>query len=146
MDNKVIDFSLPTMDEATANLMEWGKAIQYIGFSTYETTEALRHISNLLIHADQEESEITITKDKLYDLECKIDSQDTVLSSYIDTAEIKIDELRPVLDKKTETPNQKGDLEIFSQIEQNPFLSSFINLDSEEFLNQQPIWDFTIDF
>ena len=138
---EVMNFSLPTMDEATANLMEWGKAIQDIGFSAYEATEALKHISNLLSRADWGESEITAIKDKLCDLEYKIDSQDAALSNRIDVTEIEIDELRSALDAKTETPNQKGDLEIFSQIEQNPFLQDFVDLDSE-----RPFWDFTVDF
>lgn len=138
---EVMNFPLPTMDEATANLMEWGKAICDMGFSAYEAAEALRNISNLLSRADWGEGEITAIKDKLCDLEYKIDSQDSVLSNRIDVAEIEIDELRSALDAKTETPNQKGDLEIFSQIEQNPFLQDFVDLDSE-----RPFWDFTVDF
>lgn len=138
---EVMNFPLLTMDEATANLMEWGKAIYDMGFSAYEAAEALRNISNLLSRADWGEGEITAIKDKLCDLECKIDSQDSVLSNRIDVAEIEIDELRSALDAKTEIPNQKVDLEIFSQIEQNPFLPGFVDLDSE-----RPLWDFTVDF
>ena len=47
---------------------------------------------------------------------------------------------------KTENPNQKGDLEIFSQIEVNPFLPGFVDLDSEEYIHQRPSWEFTVDF
>jgi hypothetical protein len=50
------------------------------------------------------------------------------------------------LDAKTENPNQKGDLENFSQIEANPFLPGFVDLDSEEYIQQRPLWDFTVDF
>jgi hypothetical protein len=50
------------------------------------------------------------------------------------------------MDAKTENPNQKGDLENFSQIEVNPFLPGFVDLDSEEYKQQRPVWDFTVDF
>ena len=54
--------------------------------------------------------------------------------------------IRSVLDEKPENPKQKDDLEIFNQIEQNPFLPGFIDLDSEDFKQQRPLWDFTVDF
>lgn len=53
---------------------------------------------------------------------------------------------RPGLDALTEKSNQKTDLEIFSQIEQNPFLPCFVDFDSEYFIQQQTFWDFVIDF
>jgi hypothetical protein len=51
-----------------------------------------------------------------------------------------------VPDATTENPNQKGDLEILSQIETNPFFPGFVDLDSPEYLQQWPSWDFTVDF
>ena len=56
------------------------------------------------------------------------------------------DILRPGLDALIEKSNQKIDLEIFSQIEQNPFLPCFVDFDSEYFIQQQTSWDFVIDF
>lgn len=61
-------------------------------------------------------------------------------------AKEELSDLRSALDAKTENPNQKGDLENFSQIEVNPFLPGFVDLDSEDFLQQRPLWDFTVDF
>ena len=54
--------------------------------------------------------------------------------------------IRPVPDATTENPNQKGDLEILSQIETNPFFPGFVDLDSPEYLQHWPSWDFTVDF
>ena len=47
--------------------------------------------------------------------------------------------IRSALNTKTENPNQKDDLENFSQIEVNPFLPGFVDLDSEEYIHQRPI-------
>lgn len=105
MDNEVMDFSLPTIDEATANLMEWGKAMQDSSFFAYKAAEALKHMFNLLSRVNWAAEEITDIKDKLCDLEYKIDSQDTVLSNRIDIDEIKIGQIRSALDAKTENPN-----------------------------------------
>lgn len=68
------------------------------------------------------------------------------LLAHIEVLEEEVSDIRPVLDEKTENPKQKDDLEIFSQIEVNPFLPGFVDLDSEEYIHQRPVWDFTIDF
>ena len=91
-------------------------------------------------------TEITAIKDDLADLRYDIESANAGLQCQIDVVNMEIDELRPVTGAKTENPNQKGDLEISNRIEVNPFLSSFIDLDSEEYLQQRPLWDFTVDF
>ena len=103
-------------------------------------------------------------QEEIESLRCDIASTNTTLSSSFDELKCRVDILeqqfsdlyatiyelqnllRPVPDVTTENPNQKGDLEIFSQIEVNPFLPNFIDLDSEEFLQQRPLWDFTVDF
>ena len=54
--------------------------------------------------------------------------------------------IRPVPDATIENPNQKSDLEILTQIETNPFFPDFVDLDSPEYLQQWPSWDFTVDF
>ena len=95
---------------------------------------------------------------------CDIASTNTTLSSAFDELRYRVealedrfsdlsatvnmlsDLLRPVPDATTENPNQKGDLEILSQIETNPFFPGFVDLDSPEYLQQWPSWDFTVDF
>ena len=92
------------------------------------------------------ENEVTAIKDSLHDLKYETEGIQQGLDCRTAVLEMELSDLRSAMDEKTETPNQKGDLEIFSQIEQNPFLSNFINLDSEEFKQQRPLWDFTVDF
>ena len=104
------------------------------------------------------------SQEEIESLRCDIASTNTTLSSSFDELRCRVDILeqqfsdlyatvyelqnllRPVPDATTENPNQKSDLEIFSQIEVNPFLPNFIDLDSEEYLNQRPVWNFTVDF
>jgi len=92
------------------------------------------------------ENEVTAIKDDLHDLRHETENIQSGLDCRTAVLEMELSDLRSAMDEKTETPNQKGDLEIFSQIEQNPFLSNFIDLDSEEFKQQRPLWDFTVDF
>ena len=92
------------------------------------------------------ENEVTAIKDSLHDLKYETEGIQQGLDCRTALLEMELSDLRSAMDEKTEIPNQKGDLEIFSQIEQNPFLSNFVDLDSEEFLQQRPLWDFTVDF
>ena len=109
-------------------------------------TQAIKKMSEVLSRLEYHSSEITAIKDDLHDLRYECESRDAALQASIDIGEIKIDKLRSAMDAKSEKPNQKGDLEIFSQIEVNPFLPGFIDLDSEEYKQQRPVWDFTVDF
>ena len=92
------------------------------------------------------ENEVTAIKDNLHDLRHEAENIQSGLDCRTAVLEMEISDLRSAMDEKTENPNQKGDLEIFSQIEQNPFLPGFIDLDSEDFIQQRPLWDFTVDF
>ena len=103
-------------------------------------------MNEVLSRLEYHSNEITTIKDDLHDLRYECESRDAALQALIDIDEIKMNDLRSALDAKTENPNQKGDLEIFSQIEQNPFLPGFVDLDSEDFKQQRPLWDFTVDF
>lgn len=107
---------------------------------------------------------VDLIQDRIDGVACDIASSATTLSDSLQELSHRIDELevafsemsanlaelqnaiRPVPDATTENPNQKGDLEILSQIEVNPFLPNFVDLDSEDFLQQRPLWDFTVDF
>lgn len=92
------------------------------------------------------ENEVTTIKDSLHDLKYETEGIQQGLDCRTAVLEMELSDLRSAMDAKTENPNQKGDLEIFSQIEQNPFLPGFIDLDSEDFKQQRPLWDFTVDF
>ena len=127
-------------------LISLSSALAQVGCTTDQITEALRNISDLIAQMAWASDEITAIKDSLSDMRYDMERQDATLQCQIDVLDMKLDELRPATDEKTENPKQKSDLEIFSRIEENPYVSSFIDLDSEAFLNQRPLWDFTIDF
>ena len=82
----------------------------------------------------------------LQDNSCRVNELERAFSEMsANIAELQ-NAIRPVPDATTENPNQKGDLEILSQIETNPFFPGFVDLDSPEYLQQWPSWDFTVDF
>lgn len=78
-------------------------------------------------------SSATTLNDSLKELSCRVDELERAFSEMAaNIAELQ-NAIRPVPNATTENPNQKGDLEIFSQIEVNPFLPGFVDLDSEEY-------------
>ena len=84
--------------------------------------------------------------DSFKELSCRVDELERAFSEMAaNLAELQ-NAIRPVPDATTENPNQKGDLEILSQIETNPFFPGFVDLDSPEYLQQRPTWDFNVDF
>lgn len=99
-------------------------------------------LSRLEYHSD----EITAIKDNLHDLRYETENIQSGLDCRTAVLEMEISDLRSAMGAKTENPKQKGGLEISSQIEVNPFLPNFVDLDSEDFLQQRPLWDFTVDF
>ena len=116
------------------------------GISAEEAGRALKQMSDILASIQWTNNEITAIKDNLDDLRYICDSHEHDLICRTDALEVKLSNLRSVLDEKTEKPKQKDDLEIFNQIEENPFLPGFVDLDSEEYIQQRPLWDFTVDF
>ena len=91
-------------------------------------------------------SSATTLSDSLQELSHRIDALEVAFSEMsANLAELQ-NAIRPVPDVTTENPNQKGDLEILSQIETNPFFPGFVDLDSPEYLQQWLSWDFTVDF
>ena len=107
---------------------------------------------------------VDLIQDRIDGVVCDIASSATTLSDSLQELSYRVNELerafsemsaniaelqnaiRPVPDATTENPNQKGDLEILSQIETNPFFPGFVDLDSPEYLQQRPTWDFNVDF
>lgn len=91
-------------------------------------------------------SSATTLNDSLKELSCRVDELERAFSEMAaNIAELQ-NAIRPAPDVTTENPNQKGDLEILSQIETNPFFPGFVDLDSPEYLQQWPSWNFTVDF
>ena len=139
-------YDLPTASQFSSQLQDLGKAMQSMGISAYEMTNAIKRMNEVLSRLEYHSNEITAIKDSLHDLKYETENIQSGLDCRTAVLEMELSDLRSAMDAKTENPNQKGDLEIFSQIEVNPFLPNFVDLDSEEFLQQRRPWDFEIDW
>ena len=82
-------------------------------------------MSEVLYNLEYHSNEITAIKDNLYNLRCETERIQQKLDCHITTSEIELNDLRSALEEKTEIPNQKGDLEIFSQIEWDEYFLNF---------------------
>ena len=135
-----------TVNYFSSQMQDLARAMSSTGVTAYEMTQAIMRMSEVLSHLEYYSNEITAIKDDLHDLRYETENIQSGLDGRTAVLEMELNDLRSAMDEKTETPNQKGDLEIFSQIEQNPFLPGFIDLNSEDFKQQRPLWDFTVDF
>ena len=140
------DLHMATQLQLSSQLVELGQAMSRMGVSANEMISAVRRMNEVLSRLQYHSDEITAIKDSLHDLRYNTDNIHSELRNRITVTEMELSDLRSAMDAKTENPNQNDDLEIFSQIEVNPFLPNFIDLDSEEYLNQRPVWNFTVDF
>ena len=118
---KVWEFALPTMDEATANAQRLGEAMRRVGISADRAAENIARISELLARMECVEGMMDY---KISSRVGSIETKAALLENKMSRSENRIYEierdlhdLRSAMDAKTENPNQKGDLEIFSQIE-----------------------------
>ena len=139
-------YDLPSMNQFSDQLQSLAQAMSATGVTAYEMTQALKRMNEVLSRLEYHANEITAIKDDLHDLRYETENIQNGLDNRTAVLEMEISDLRSAMDAKTENPNQKGDLEIFSQIEVNPFLPGFVDLDSEEYKQQRPVWDFTVDF
>ena len=139
-------YELPSMNQFSSQLQDLARAMSSAGVSAYDAAQALRRMNEVLGRLEYIENEVTVIKDNLHDLRYETENIQNGLDCRTAALEAEISDLRSAMDAKTENPNQKGGLEISSQIEVNPFLPNFVDLDSEDFLQQRPLWDFTVDF
>lgn len=114
------------------SLKALSSALAQIGCTTDQMTQALRNISNLIGQMNWASDEITAIKDSLADMRYNTESADASLQCQIDVVNMKLDELRPDTDAKTENPNQKSDLEIFDWIIPS---GEFLKLEGNMFIN-----------
>ena len=117
-----------------------------MGITAYQLVNTIARLNEALTRLEYHSDEITAIKDDLHDLRYETENIQSGLDNRAAVLEMEINDLRSALGAKTENLNQKGDLENFSQIEVNSFLPGFVDLDSEEYINQRPVWDFTVDF
>lgn len=139
-------YELPNMKQFSSQLESLAQAMSATGVTAYQMTEAIKRMSEVLSRLEYHSNEITAIKDNLHDLQTETENIRCGLDGRTAVLEMELSDLRSAMDAKTENPKQKGGLEISSQIEVNPFLPNFVDLDSEDFLQQRPLWDFTIDF
>lgn len=139
-------YELPNMKQFSSQLESLAQAMSATGVTAYQMTEAIKRMSEVLSRLEYHSNEITAIKDDLHDLQTETENIRCGLDGRTAVLEMELSDLRSAMDAKTENPKQKGGLEISSQIEVNPFLPNFIDLDSEDFLQQRPLWDFTVDF
>ena len=139
-------YELPNMKQFSSQLESLAQAMSATGVTAYQMTEAIKRLSEVLSRLEYHSNEITAIKDNLHDLQTETENIRCGLDGRTAVLEMELSDLRSAMDAKTENPKQKGGLEISSQIEVNPFLLNFVDLDSEDFLQQRPLWDFTVDF
>ena len=112
-----IHYDLPTASQFSSQLQDLGKVMQSMGISAYEMTNAIKRMSEVLNRLEYHSNEITAIKDSLHDLKYETENIQRGLDCRTAVLEMELSDLRSAMDAKTENPNQKGDLEIFSQIE-----------------------------
>ena len=139
------DLPSPSVQQFSSQLQDLGHAMQSMGITAYELINTIARLNEALTRLEYHSDEITAIKDDLHDLRYETENIQSGLDNRTAVLEMKINDLRSAMDAKTENPNQKGDLEIFSQLEVNPFLPGFVDLDSEEYKHQRPVWDFTVE-
>ena len=142
---EVMEFSLPTMDFVTSHVQDFGRALASFGLNADQAAEAIARVSEALSRLDVIESVIDYgIESKVGRVEVETDllkNRSNRIERDVFLLREDLNDIRSALDAKTEKPNQNSDLEIFNQIEVNPFLPNFVDLDSE-----RPLWDFTVDF
>ena len=141
-------YDLPgsSAQQFSSQLQDLGHAMQSMGITAYQLVNTIARLNEALTRLEYHSDEITAIKDDLHDLRYETENIQSGLDNRAAVLEMEINDLRSALGAKTENLNQKGDLENFSQIEVNSFLPGFVDLDSEEYINQRPVWDFTVDF
>ena len=126
-------YDLPTASQFSSQLQDLGKAMQSMGITAYEMTNAIKRMNEVLSRLEYHSDEITAIKDDLHDLRYETENIQNGLDCRTAVLEMEISDLRSAMDAKTENPNQKDDLEIFSQIEWD---EAFLNFgDSNMFIN-----------
>lgn len=108
-----ITFDLPSVSDTAVSL---SSVVAQVGCTADQMTKALKDLADLMKRVDWATTEITAIKDSMSDLRYDIECADAACNARTDLVELRVNELRSVLDAKTENPNQKGGLEISNRI------------------------------
>lgn len=112
----VYEIPTPTMSQFSGQLQSLAQAMANTGVTAHEMTNAIMRMNEVLSRLEYHANEITAIKDDLHDLRYETENIQSGLDCRTAVLEMEISDLRSAMDAKTENPNQKGDLEIFSQI------------------------------
>ena len=112
----VYEMPTPTMSQFSGQLQSLAQAMANTGVTAHEMTNAIMRMNEVLSRLEYHANEITAIKDDLHDLRYETENIQSGLDCRTAVLEMEISDLRSAMDAKTENPNQKGDLEISSQI------------------------------
>jgi hypothetical protein len=112
----VYEIPTPTMSQFSGQLQSLAQAMANTGVTAHEMTNAIMRMNEVLSRLEYHANEITAIKDDLHDLRYETENIQSGLDCHTAVLEMEISDLRSAMDAKTENPNQKGDLEISSQI------------------------------
>ena len=119
------EYELPSMNQISSQLQDLEQAMSSTGVTAYEMTQAINRISEILANLEYHSNEITTIKNNLHNLQCETERIQQKFDCHAAISEIELNNLRSALEEKAETPNQKSDLEIFSQIEWDKYFLNF---------------------
>lgn len=113
-----INVGYQTYDIAPTNpLQTLVEGLYEMGISMEEFKESIKAFSQVMNSLDWCHNEITAIKDTMADLRYVTESNRILTNECLARHDYLVNDLRPALAADTENPNQKDDLEIFSQIE-----------------------------
>ena len=112
----VYEMPTPTMSQFSEQVQSLAQAMANTGVTAHEMTNAIMRMNEVLSRLEYHANEITTIKDDLHDLRYETENIQSGLDCRTAVLEMEINDLRSAMDAKTENPNQKGDLEISSQI------------------------------
>lgn len=109
-------YELPTMQQFSSELQNLSSVMRSFGISAQELCENVSKMGEVLDRLSVLESRVDRGEAEDYEIRKELQLQHDVLEGRTAYLEVELNDLRSVMDAKTENPNQKGDLEIFSPI------------------------------
>lgn len=123
-------YELPSMNQFSSQLQDLARAMSSVGVSAYDAAQALRRMNEVLGRLEYMENEVTAIKDSLHDLKYETEGIQEGLDCRTAVLEMELNDLRSAMDAKADKPKQKGDLEIFPQIDWDEDFLKFFDTDT----------------
>ena len=109
-------YELPTTQQFSSELQNLSSAMRSFGVSAQELCDNVRMMNEVLSRLSALESRMDYREADANDIREELQFQHDALEGRTAYLETELNDLRSALDAKTENPNQKSDLEIFSPI------------------------------